>query len=85
MEDSFGLDKHLKPRASDLGEEDLGDGMFQKKVRVHRDASGEVSQLIDADAPLTKAEELAEINGCDGEPHYTEVNIISTSEVSDVS
>ena len=61
MEDSFGLDKHLKPRASDLGEEDLGDGMFQKKVRVHRDASGEVSQLIDADAPLTKAEELAEM------------------------
>jgi hypothetical protein len=61
MEDSFGLDKHLKPRASDLGEEDLGDGMFQKKVRVHRDASGEVSQLLDADAPLTKAEELAEM------------------------
>ena len=56
MEDSFGLDKHLKPRASDLGEEDLGDGMFQKKVRVHRDASGEVTQLLDADAPLTKAE-----------------------------
>ena len=61
MEDSFGLDKHLKPRASDLGEEDLGDGMFQKRVRVHRDASGEVSQLLDADAPLTKAEELAEM------------------------
>ena len=32
-----------------------------------------------------QAEELAEINGGDGEPHYTEVNIISTSEVSDVS
>ena len=30
-----------------------------------------------------EAEELAEINGCDGEPHYTEVNIISTEEVSD--
>lgn len=31
MEDSFGLDKHLKPKASDLGEEELGDGVFQKK------------------------------------------------------
>ena len=31
-----------------------------------------------------EAEKLAEINGCDGEPHYTEVNIISTEEVSDV-
>ena len=30
-----------------------------------------------------EAEKLAEINGCDGEPHYTEVNIISTEEVSD--
>ncbi len=59
MEDSFGLDKHLKPKASDLGEEELGDGVFQKKVRVHRDASGEISQLIDADDPLTKEEELA--------------------------
>jgi len=29
-----------------------------------------------------EAEELAEINGCDGEPHYVEVNIISTEEVS---
>ena len=61
MEDSFGLDKHLKPRASDLGDEDLGDGMFQKKVRVHRDASGNVTQLIDAEKPLTKEEELAQI------------------------
>ena len=61
MEDSFGLDKHLKPRASELGDEDLGDGMFQKKVRVHRDASGEVSQLLDADSPLTKQEEMAQM------------------------
>ena len=61
MEDSFGLDKHLKPRASDLGDEELGDGMFQKKVRVHRDASGNVTQLIDAEKPLTKEEELAQI------------------------
>jgi len=61
MEDSFGLDKHLKPRASELGDEDLGDGMFQKKVRVHRDASGEVSQLLDADSPLTKEEEMAQM------------------------
>lgn len=61
MEDSFGLDKHLKPRASQLGDEDLGDGMFQKKVRVHRDASGEVSQLLDADSPLTKEEEMAQM------------------------
>ena len=30
-----------------------------------------------------EAEELAEIDGCDGEPHYVEVNIISTEEVSD--
>ena len=30
-----------------------------------------------------QAEELAEINGCDGEPHYTEVNIISTMEIKD--
>lgn len=28
----FGLDKHLKPRASELGDEDLGDGMFQRKL-----------------------------------------------------
>jgi hypothetical protein len=61
MEDSFGLDKHLKPRASELGEEDLGDGAFQKKVRILRDASGEVTQLIDADKPLTKQEELAQL------------------------
>ena len=61
MEDSFGLDKHLKPRASQLGDEDLGGGMFQKKVRVHRDASGEVSQLLDADSPLTKEEEMAQM------------------------
>ncbi|MAV33698.1 MAG: hypothetical protein CMQ02_09710 [Gammaproteobacteria bacterium] len=61
MEDSFKLDKHLKPKASDLGDEELGDGVFQKKVRVHRDASGEVTQLIDADSPLTKEEELAQM------------------------
>tara|TARA_B100000965_G_C19113861_1_gene550250 strand:- start:234 stop:410 length:177 start_codon:yes stop_codon:yes gene_type:complete len=29
-----------------------------------------------------QAEKLAEINGCDGEPHYTEVNIISTKELN---
>ena len=56
MDDSFGLDPHLKPKASDLGDEDLGEGMFQKKVRVHRDAAGNVTQLIDADKPLTKEE-----------------------------
>ena len=58
MEDSFKLDKHLKPKASDLGDEELGEGVVQNKVRVHRDAKGEVSQLIDADAPLTKEEEF---------------------------
>jgi len=31
-----------------------------------------------------EAEELAEADGCDGEPHHVEVNIISTKEVSDV-
>ena len=59
MDDSFGLDPHLKPKASDLGDEELGEGVFQKKVRVQRDATGNVTQLIDADKPLTKAEEMA--------------------------
>ena len=62
MDDSFGLDPHLKPKASDLGDEDLGEGMFQKKVRVHRDAAGNVTQLIDADKPLTKEEERAQLD-----------------------
>ena len=29
-----------------------------------------------------EAEELAEADGCDGEPHYVEVNIISTKELN---
>ena len=59
MDDSFGLDPHLPVKSSDLGDEELGEGVFQKKVRVQRDATGNVTHLIDADKPLTKAEEMA--------------------------
>lgn len=57
MEDSFGLDKHIKPKASDLGDEDLGDGTFAKKVRIERNAKGDIVNLRDFDSPLTAFEE----------------------------
>ena len=62
MDESFGLDPHLTPTSSDLGGDYLGEGIFQKEVRVHRDASGDISQLVDASKPLSKAEEMAKID-----------------------
>jgi hypothetical protein len=57
MEDSFGLDSHLKPKVSDLGDEDLGEGTYAKKVRIERDAKGNIVNLKDIDSPMSAFEE----------------------------
>ena len=65
----------------------LGGKMNKKEMKTYEVIVDVVEshKLIIKAKTKEQAEELAEINGCDGEPHYTEVNIISTSEVSDVS
>lgn len=57
MEKSFGLDIHSKPKASELGDEDLGKGTFAKKVRIERDAKGNIVNLKDFDSPMSEFEE----------------------------